>query len=256
MSEVDAPCCLLEWDSEFFGFRIAQLAGETLSVETARRALEWSKQLGVRCLYFLADPRSAETAEIAHQFGFRMVDIRVQMSLKPTAQRPFTVPGFNLRSCRDSDIGVLQHIARDAHLDSRFFFDSHFPKGSAENLFARWIAADCGGRANMVLAVERDAIEVVGYVSCSLNPEFAAGRIGLVGVASAFRGMGLGRVLISGALDWFKSQTAEKVVIVTQVRNVAAQRLYEGAGFRTEDVKVWYHRWLLDPVCAKSDSVQ
>jgi hypothetical protein len=24
---------------------------------------------------------------------------------------------------------------------------------------------------------------------------------------------------------------------------VAAQRLYQGAGFRTEDVKIWYHRW-------------
>jgi ribosomal protein S18 acetylase RimI-like enzyme len=34
------------------------------------------------------------------------------------------------------------------------------------------------------------------------------------------------------------------VSVVTQGRNVAAQRLYQRAGFVTASTQLWYHRWL------------
>jgi hypothetical protein len=60
--ETSAVCLLLEWDSSFFGFRIGQAAGETLSSRRGQAILEWSQANSVRCLYFLADPKSAQTA--------------------------------------------------------------------------------------------------------------------------------------------------------------------------------------------------
>jgi ribosomal protein S18 acetylase RimI-like enzyme len=237
------PCLLLEWDSAFFGFRVAQVAGEILSESTGQALLEWCEAHSLRCLYFLADPNSAQTADVAHRLNFNMVDVRVQLSLKRGLLDSTTVAGFDLRTARSSDLAALQAIARGAHRDSRFFFDRHFPKARAEELFATWIAADCAGRADRVFILDRKGIGAVAYITCNLTTGLNAGRIGLVGVASEFRGVGLGTALVSGALNWFWSVDARTVFVVTQGRNVAAQRLYQGAGFRTEDVKIWYHRW-------------
>ena len=45
---------------------------------------------------------------------------------------------------------------------------------------------------------------------------------------------------------------AKKIRVVTQGTNVAALKLYEKAGFRVCDVKIWFHRWF--PACeGKSD---
>lgn len=241
-----APCSVLAWDSAFFGFQIGQVTGEILSDLTGRAVLEWSEANGVRCLYFLADPSSRETASLAHRLGFIMVDVRVELSLKNSLPRSAMVPGFGLRPARPADVAALQTIARGAHRDSRFFFDLQFPRTRAEDLFATWIATDCAGRAT-VLTVEHEGVGGAGYVSCSLNDESNTGRINLLAVASEFRGMGLGKALVLGALDWFSSVDVRSALVVTQVRNVAAQRLYQTAGFRTESVKIWYHRWFSRP---------
>jgi ribosomal protein S18 acetylase RimI-like enzyme len=241
--ETLAVCSRLKWDSSFFGFPIALAPGETLSERKGLAILEWAQAHSIRCLYFLADANSATTANAAYRLDFKFVDVRVELSLASNAREPFKVPSFELRTARASDVDPLEAIAREAHRDSRFFFDVNFPKERAEDLFATWIAADCRGRADMVLTVEHQQGRPLGYVTCNLSKDSHTGRIGLVGVGAGYRGKGVGKALISGALQWFWSAGAKKVFVVTQARNIAAQRLYQAAGFRVDNVRVWYHRW-------------
>src|SRR6266581_4191699 len=224
-ADTSAECSLLEWDSSFFGFPIAQAASQTLSEGSGRAMLEWSQANSVRCLYLLADPNSTQTAGLAHRLDFKFVDVRVQLSLEIGAPNASKVQESRARTAREPDIPALQAIAR------------------AEDLFATWIAKDCAGWADKVLTVERGSSGPLGYITCNLSKDSNTGRIGLVGVASEFRGKGVGKTLISGALQWFCSVGAQKIAVVTQMRNVAAQRLYQRGGFRTESVRVWYHRW-------------
>lgn len=241
--DTSEQCSMLEWDSCFFGFPIAQVAGETLSERSGEAILEWSQANSVRCLYFLANPNSAQTADLAQRLDFKFVDVRVQLSLGVNVPSNPKIKEFVLRTVRAPDIAVLQAIAREAHQDSRFFFDTNFPKERAEDLFATWIAKDCEGRADKVLTAESGNGGPLGYITCNLNKDSRIGRIGLVGVAAESRGKGVGKMLISEALEWFRSVGAQKISVVTQMRNLAAQRLYQAAGFRTENVMVWYHRW-------------
>ena len=44
-------------------------------------------------------------------------------------------------------------------------------------------------------------------------------------------------------LSWSRQQHAKRVTVVTQGRNLAAQRLYQGNGFVTASLQLWYHRW-------------
>jgi ribosomal protein S18 acetylase RimI-like enzyme len=51
-------------------------------------------------------------------------------------------------------------------------------------------------------------------------------------VDPAQRGQGIGRALLEATLEALKTRGAPRVVLSTAERNEAAQRLFEGAGFR------------------------
>jgi ribosomal protein S18 acetylase RimI-like enzyme len=72
------------------------------------------------------------------------------------------------------------------------------------------------------------------------------GNIGLFAVAEAERGRGHGSRLLDAALAWFATYDLERVNVVTQGRNAAAQRIYQRAGFLTVDTRHWYHFWSAD----------
>src|ERR1700756_5783728 len=120
--DTSAECSLLEWDSSFFGFPIAQAASQTLSEGSGRAMLEWSQANSVRCLYLLANPNSTQTAVLAHRLDLKFVDVKVHLSLEFGVPNASNAQQSEVRSTRESDIPGLQAIARGAHQDSRFFF--------------------------------------------------------------------------------------------------------------------------------------
>ena len=88
------PCEVLEWDSGFFGFRVARVLGSTFDREAAGRVDEWSRANEVRCLYLLAEQEDPETSRVAAESGFRVVDLRITIrrSLEGVAELPFEGP--------------------------------------------------------------------------------------------------------------------------------------------------------------------
>ena len=96
--------------------------------------------------------------------------------------------------------------------------------------------------ADIVLVADQRG-EPVGYITGKLHPEVEKGDIGLVSVSAQARGIGIGSQLIHAILTWFATQHIKQVVVVTQGRNIAAQRLYQRFGFQTQIVQLWYHRW-------------
>ena len=96
----------------------------------------------------------------------------------------------------------------------------------------------------LCLVVESEGLEV-GYVTCHLKKDAKAqqGEIGLLAIGEEARGKGFGSCLVAAALDWFGEHGARQVSVVTQGRNVAAQKLYQRSGFVTDSVALWYHKW-------------
>ena len=58
-----------------------------------------------------------------------------------------------------------------------------------------------------------------------------------------FAGGALGKIWFWPRLDWFRTQGAHEVTVVTQGNNRAAQRLYQQCGFLSRDLQLWYHKW-------------
>lgn len=240
---VSRTCEFLEWDSQFFGVRIARLNEPSLSPISVASALHWCRANQIDCLYFLVASDHAETVRLAQQHAFQLVDVRVTLEhalsgpLSPTpAVRPF----------QPTDAAALRAIARMGHQDSRFYYDGHFPLPRCADLYEAWINRSMAGRREAVLVADYDGTPA-GYISCRLDPS-GVGAITLFAVAQENQRKGLGPQLVAAALEYFRQNGMTQVLVVTQARNIAAQRAYQRCGFLTRSTQLWYHAWFSTPL--------
>jgi len=238
-------CELLEWDTQFFGRRIADIKPLRLTERIMDYVLARCREWGIECLYYQSDCHHAPSVQLAEQHGFHFVDIRLtferyvskQMAAEPS-QRP---AGVEIRESRPQDMPALKEIASDSYLDSRYYFDARFPRERCAAFYTEWIEKCANGLVDRVLVAERGS-QPVGYVACRRVSPFV-GSLDLVGVHSRDRQTGIGRALVEAALSWCAVEGMERVQVVTQGRNHPSQRLYQRCGFLTKHTRLWYHKW-------------
>ena len=246
--EIISPCEFLQWDTDFFCHKIARVVGHRLDPHRIKDILKWCRAQEIECLYFLADSNHPLTVRLAEDYGFRQVDIRVTLQCDIKSRRVRyennRAKASNIRTALSRDIPILQAIARNSHTDTRFYSDPCFSRESCEELYGTWIKRSCEGYADVVLVAEMDG-QPIGYVSCNLPTNSSYGQIGLLGVESEARGLGVGWALVEQSLRWFTEHNVDEVRVVTQGRNIPSQRVYQRCGFLTHTVNLWYHKWML-----------
>lgn len=241
-------CDVLEWDSAFFGCRIARYRQSRLTSDGAAAMLTECVEGGFDCVYFLVDASDTESIDNLQKLRASLVDIRVTFGthirsagdLEPTADRTNGV-----RLAIGSDIPRLRQIAAVSHRDTRFHADKHFDPERSDRLYEVWIENSCNGYADAVLVAEDDAGQPEGYVTCHRG-EADTGHIGLFAVREDARGRGIGRALLNAALIWFSTNRMTAMTVATQLRNVGALRLYGRAGLLITAVGLSFHFWPRD----------
>ena len=200
---------------------------------------EWCEREKVQCLYLLLPGDDTRSAHEAGELGFRFVDIRTTLEQKTTPRELKVVA--NIRQARPEDVPVLERIAAVSHVDSRFYADPGFSPERSSCLYQTWIRRSClDGYAKTTFVYELNG-SPAGYITCDWSGN--TGSIGLLGVAAEARGAGVGKALVHAALKLLTEQGTEQIRVVTQGRNIAAQRLYHRCGFLPSSVEIWFHRW-------------
>lgn len=234
------PAELLAWDSDFFGIRVARAVDTASFGEgSGGKLVAWCEAQGVAWVYALLPPTSVASRE-AERHGLSLTDIRVEMSGQPSHIPD--VPHGTVRPFLPADLPAMRELARISHGDSRFFADQKLPREQAERLFERWIERDSEPSPSRWAGVAVLNEAPAGYLTAHVD-RHGTGWIGLVAVASTARGRGLGTSLLAAAGRWMAERGVLASRVVTQGRNIAAQRMYQQAGFRTDSIQLWYHRW-------------
>lgn len=241
---MSVACQLLDWDSTLFDRRIARIEARQLTDEDIVMIFNWRRQHAVDCLYFLADAGHTSTIENVEKHGFGLKDIRLTYSSRVAPGRAGELPaGVHIRPVQSSDVSALMDIAANAHTDTRFYADQQFPRAAVSALYRTWIRKSCAANPDSVFVlISPSSHEPIGYIACDLD-EGPIGRIGLIAIATEYRGQGLGQALVQAAMEWFADNDVRQVHVVTQGRNIAAQRLYQRMGFTSLSLQLWYHKW-------------
>ncbi|HEV7524032.1 MAG TPA: GNAT family N-acetyltransferase [Acidimicrobiia bacterium] len=235
---------VLPWDSDFFGVKVARINAADPREITA--ADQWCRAQRVDVAYLLLPVEEPAVLRHAEALAFGFVDIRIELAVarerfSPPAERD--TGAITIRHHNPADIPALEEIAASAHRDSRFYADGRFATERCDALYATWIRRDSTEDGRHVLIAEHGG-DVAGYLSYHFTGEGAAASavIDLVGVNAEHRGVGIGRALVEAGVD-AGLRGAARVEVVTQGRNRAAQRLYQGAGMTTSAVGIWFHKW-------------
>lgn len=223
----------LEWDSEFWGIGVGR--AYTASEDLTRWALE--NTVGLVCL--LVDAADTDEIQKAEERGFRLMDVRITMRA-PAAENTSSSARRGVPS-RIDDVDALAAIARSAHRITRFYADPRLDDGECDELYERWLRRSCAGWADEVFVDSED--RPAGYATCHIDERGKEGNIGLIAVAERSRERGIGAGLVRACLAHSRARGAETVTVVTQGRNIAAQRLFASQGFRLERTEVWLHKW-------------
>jgi dTDP-4-amino-4,6-dideoxy-D-galactose acyltransferase len=238
-------CQLLDWDTQFFGLRVARATVSRLDAEAAGSLLAWCCDHNINCLYFLADADDPVTVRLAEANQFRLVDLRVTLRANLAAQsvERKTVSSLSIAPVAADEVPALRAIAAVSHHDSRFYADPGFAPARVNALYEAWIEKSCQDETMVVLVAHWQG-QVAGYLACACDSA-QTGRISLIAVAAGFQGQGIGRALLETGREWFIDRQLHDVVVVTQGRNTRAIRMYERLGFTVQGLQLWYHRWLL-----------
>lgn len=232
------------WDSNFFGFPIGRIISGRITAEISAALPSWAKENKIRCMYFLCDSSSEESFDYACKLGFQLIDIRMTLHCNLTnspvtqSQKPSNWHISYVESCAPEP---LAEISRGIYRDSRFYTDRKFDSKKADELFTTWVTKSCKGMADGIVIAKNTHGEVCGYVTLH-RTENRNPKIGLFCVSASSSGRGLGGEMLS----FLKSNILKDegdLEVVTQGRNIPAQRLYQKHDFRTSQVQLWFHRW-------------
>jgi ribosomal protein S18 acetylase RimI-like enzyme len=240
-ANTDVPADFLEWDSQFFEKRIGSVRGNTLTHERMEQVLQWSSELSLDCLYFLANTDDPETIRIAERNGFYFQSVRTVVERPLTNLESVTLPpmdGLVMRSGRPDDLDLLRPIARHAYNWTRFSIDPCFPDDKTKSVNH--------DMADEVIVAQFEG-QPIGYMTCRLAKDSSAeGTFQLLGVNEEHRGFKIGQRVIVEAMYWLAKQGMTKVSLATQGHNVPVIRFYERLGFTTRSIQFWYHKWFTD----------
>lgn len=115
-------------------------------------------------------------------------------------------------------------------------------KGSETQQFLQQIIAN--QQSKLFLAIDELTQQVMGFVN--LYPSFSTLALKPIwilndlAVSSRFRGRGLAKELINGALEFAKSSGAIRIELKTEVTNERAQSLYKSLDFNIDSDNVYY----------------
>lgn len=240
-AQVDRVCNLLDWDTQFFGFRVARAVISPQNDEDMERIIKWCYEHKIRCLYLLIALEDREGLYVAQEHRCLVTDIRLTLERTPAPHSQAHLKQIPVRSVIPSDVEYLKGIAQSSYQSTRFYFDPHFPRPLVDQLYVVWTEQYCLTTPHQVLvAILGD--KPAGYITYSSAANGAI-QIDLIAVDASARGSGVGKALMDAAIRRFEAASVPKISVVTQGRNIAAQRLYYEFGFVPCRAEAWLHCW-------------
>lgn len=249
----------LDWECEHFGFSVAQISRADLSDAALADTLRQARAAGIRLAVWSTGEDGEIATDMAAEFGGKLVDHKATFSKplgdsladngasKTSAHERPTIRPYTA----STPSKALTELAIAAGKYSRFHVDPAFPHDKFEAMYRLWIERSVRGElADAVLVAaatctdddEQAQRDPAGMITVAESGGVA--QIGLIAVAGAMRGRGIGSALIDAAHGWMKTRGAVEARVVTQLTNLPACHLYQHAGYQLSRVQNVYHFWL------------
>ena len=233
---------VLEWDSSFFGYVVAKIKAEQITVENLTALIGQAENRGTRLIYLFTDPVDEVSVHAANTTGAILVDQKLTFHKKiHAADVPVVDDRIELFN-EDYPSEQLVNLSIQSGLYSRYKIDPGFKNNEFEKLYVAWIENSVNKKIADYTFVYKEEGKILGFVTLKIKDSF--GQIGLIAVDESSRGKSIGKKLTAAVINQLIQDKIPDLEVATQVDNVDACNFYKKVGFtgiKTENI---YHIWL------------
>lgn len=237
---------LLEWDTRFFGFKVAKLQVGHHSDKSLERAIGEAKTMGVTLFSYIAPVGShlsvSESTGLVERRNLYGFDIG-QMHLSEMPTEPYPLEVYT----DTKPTPQFDRLAVTWGKSSRFFKDPTFPRLAAEAMYVYWMRAMLrrDGKEHILIARDNKG-EISGITSGRIN-ESGIGTPLMMVVEKSLFGLNVGPSFVIAHMRWLKQHHIKHAEIITHNSNKLACRIYEKLGWKLQSQQDVYHIWLKPP---------
>ena len=232
---------ILEWDSNFFGYSVARVTAEKISVEQLRALTNEAENKGVRLLYLFTDPADTISIQTANTSTARLVDQKITFHIKIDGSVVSAVDNHIEQFESNHPTAQLVNLSIQSGSHSRYKIDPGFKNNEFEKLYLAWIENSVNKKiADHTFVYKEGGIEL-GFVTLKIRD--GLGQIGLIAVDESSRGKSIGKKLVLAVISLLHEKNITDLEVATQIDNADACHFYKKVGFsgiKTENI---YHIW-------------
>lgn len=241
----DAPMVVLSpLDRERFGIETAKASH--VSLETLPAVIDFCRAHDVILLISRCLTSELQAAQAMERQGFGLMDTLVYYA-RSLSKTPVPTDSGQaaLRPVRPGEEGTVQAVAANAFQGymGHYHADPRLDRTQCDRVYTDWAYRSCISRevADEVLVAEVEGA-IAGFATLRLNgPEESEGV--LFGVASWAQSRGIYRSLMIRGMEWSVAQGATRMVVSTQITNIAVQKVWTRLGFEPSRSYYTFHKW-------------
>jgi dTDP-4-amino-4,6-dideoxy-D-galactose acyltransferase len=233
---------LLEWDTNFFGMKVARITVPDMSIERVGSTLAELKRNGFTFIYWPANQEHNQ--HDIDKLGGLLVDLKTTFMIDLSSAILDDSMPIDIVTPYSVTVPLedIESLAVQSGQFSRFATDPHLPREKFIMLYKTWVNRSLRQEIAKEVLVIDEGGHAVGMVT--LTDKNGRGNIGLIAVDSNSRGKKYGETLVRAAQKWFIKNGYKIGQVVTQGKNISACNLYIKCGYSVENVEYFYHFWL------------
>lgn len=234
----------LEWDSDFF---VKKIAAAFVNIsDNEENIISQIKSYPDYELIYIHTPHDyVFSKEIISRENLLLMDSKV-IYIKDISK-------IDVSDEMDSHISV--YLKKEIHPTllslallsgeySRYKLDENFAKQNAfEKLYEKWIENSINGSFADIIYVYEEFGNIEGMVTVSIDKEEVS-KIGLISVNKKVQDKGIGTKLLDAVVNYSVQNSAKRLEVATQLRNIQACAFYDKRHFEVKSITNIYHYWI------------
>lgn len=238
---------ILDWDTDFFGFTVAQILPSRLKKEELGEILKEMGKNNIKLAYWASDPDDEESQACARSSNALLVDRKTtyfieSRDIQARLNFPDNPEIFIEEYPEMTTSPELEELAVQAGVHSRFKVDAQIPENKFVELYKIWMRRSITREVAKKVFVVRSEGKIAGMVT--VGEKGGRADIGLLAVDASLRGKNAGTALVRAAQNWGVREGYYSSQVVTQGDNIPACRFYEKCGYRVDKVENIHHFWI------------
>lgn len=244
MNISDSQVMISAIDTERFGITIAR--AQISSSDDLHAAVRFCEENDVSMLIARCPVDETRIAQDMEGEGFRIMDTLVYYSrnLKEMSP-PDVIEAIAIRPIRDGEEQQVRDVASRAFQGyyGHYHADRRLAREKCDEGYVSWATrSSCERDDSHDVLVAASNGTIVGFATMRLNSGVEGEGV-LFGIDLDYQGRGIYRAFITEGMRWCREAGAERMIVSTQINNIAVQKVWSRVGF--EPMRAWYtfHKW-------------